>query len=919
MRNLSFAGRLLLVAFLPAMLVAVLMSLYFIVNSVLDSESSEMRRALTLAQGLARAAEFGVATNNSVILEQAAQPVLAVPSIFAVRYFSTGDDTPYEVADPEHESGDVSAFARFARGLFSDLPLSSGVSADIKRTNLTLYEDPVFDEPGDGQSQTTLASIGRIELAVDLSLAYKDQYDTIRRVFLYVGLVLLIALAAAYRLARSVIDPVRSLTASVRSLARNDYVRVPPVGIGGELDELARGINSLSDELQSFHAKQSESIRLATEDLQSTLTLLEARNAELEQARKNAETASAFKSQFVANVSHEIRTPLNAIIGTLSVMNKAGLDITQVDQFDIIKSSSNTLLYLIEDILDISKIESGNLVIESISTDLESLLAEIAGNAAMQAVDRGIELFVSPIPDLALRDVYTDPFRLKQILSNLLTNAIKFTNAGHVTLTTDILESRHGLREVTFIVEDTGIGIPNDKQDSLFSAFTQVDMSTTRRYGGTGLGLFISNGLVELLGGTIQLDSDGKTGTRIQVVLPLKVSANAAQQTPTIDNTVDRVQYYDCYEPLHDMNLQLVNAAFGSVNEMEDLQFNGQIHVTNVPNRMLSTSWAGPISPAPQRPADSGQSCTADIAWVSLMTPSIMNRLQQAGYAGYVVKTPSLIQLKRHVQMALSGQCFEARAIEGYQVDDRPDRSLRGLSVLAVDDQIINIDLLMQYFDYLNIRGIYAASGKEALACIESQTIDLILLDLHMPEQDGFQVVELIRAGGSINAQVPIIAMTADAYQATRERALSAGFDGLLTKPATIHQVSETIRKWVKPERRPGSTRSIPMIDIRVCAAAVRGDEEWARGALKTYGHEIPGHVENLQRALREQDLTALYKVAHSIKGVSRLFQINQVANAAEAVEKACSVKDWARVEHSAFELERLLHNAEEECNTLLA
>lgn len=919
MRNLSFAGRLLLVAFLPAMLVAALMSLYFIVNSVLDRENSEMQRALTLAQGLARAAEFGVATNNPVILEQAAQPVLAVPSIITVRYFNSGDDTPYEVSDPEHKSGDVSAFARFVRGFFSELPLSSRVSADIKRTSLTLYEDPLFEEAADGPSESALASIGRIELDVDLSLAYQDQYDTIRRVFLYVGLVLFIALAAAYRLARSVIDPVRSLTASVRSLARNDYVRVPSVGIGGELDELARGINSLSDELESFHAKQSESIRLATADLQSTLTLLEARNAELEQARKHAETASAFKSQFVANVSHEIRTPLNAIIGTLSVMNKTGLDITQVDQFDIIRNSSNTLLYLIEDILDISKIESGNLVIESISTNLESLLAEIAGNAAMQAVDRGIELFVSPIPDLALRDVYTDPFRLKQVLSNLLTNAIKFTHTGHVCLTTDVLVSRKGLREVTFIVEDTGIGIPNDKQDSLFSAFTQVDMSTTRRYGGTGLGLFISNGLVELLGGTIQLDSDGSSGTRIQVVLPLKVSADAEPQTPELNTIVNQVQYYDCYEPLIDMNLQLVTAAFGSVIETEEFQFNGQICVTNVPNRMLSTSWAGPIGSATQQAGDNAESCTANIAWVSLITPSIMSRLQQAGYTGYVVKTPSLIQLKRHVQMALSGQCFEARAIGAYQIDDRPDVALQGLSVLAVDDQSINIDLLMQYFDYLNIRGIYAASGREALDHIESEAIDLVLLDLHMPEQDGFQVAKLIRAGGSINAQVPIIAMTADAYQATREKALSAGFDGLLTKPATVHQVSETIRHWVKREHLPAPALSAPMIDIKSCAAAVRGDEEWARGALKTYGHEIPGHVQNMQQALREQNLTALYEVAHSVKGVSRLFQINQVANAAEALEKACLAKDWARVERAAFDLQRLLHNAEEECHTLLA
>lgn len=916
MKNLSFAGRLLLVAFVPALLVGILMSLYFIVHNVRDGELSELQRARTLAQGLSRAAEFGVATSNRIILEEAARPVLDVPSIYAVRYFGDDNELISDIEDPDHDFGDISTFAEFARNLFSKQPLISKVEASIQRTDLTLYEDPLFDPLQDAQSAAETSAIGRIELEVDLSLSYEEQYDAIKQAFLYVALVLAIALAAAYRLAQSVIVPVRSLTASVRSLAKNDYIQVPPVSIGGELDELAGGINYLSSELQSFHAQQSEAIRLATVDLQKTLTLLETKNAELEQARQSAETASAFKSQFVANVSHEIRTPLNAIVGALSVMNKSSLDITQVDQFAMIEESANTLVYLIEDILDISRIESGNLVVESINTNLENLLAELTGNAAMQAVDRGVDLFIAPIPDPSLRNAYTDPVRLKQVLSNLLSNAIKFTHAGHVSLKTEVLDRQPGQRTIRFTVEDTGIGISEEKQITLFSAFTQADMSTTRRYGGTGLGLYISRGIVSLLGGTIRMHSVEGQGTRLQVDLPVKVSSRETA-TGLVDAQPDSlVSYFDAYLPLRDENLRLIHLAFGSELQASAAE-SGRICIINIPNNKLSNSWAGPSALANVADDARYSTFTNRIAWVCQVTPLIKTRLQQAGYTGYAVKTPSLIQLKRNLQVAISGQCFTTRYSDA-QTDDRPGQQLSSLTVLAVDDQRINIDLLMQYFDYLDIRGIYASSGKEALTYIESENIDLILLDLHMPEQDGFQIAECIRAGGGVNAQIPIIAMTADAYQATRERALSAGFDDILTKPATVEQVSDTIAHWAN-SAAPSSDQlhGRRMIDVKACADAVRSNEEWARSALQTYANEIPGHVGELQSALKARDTQALYEVAHAVKGVSRLFHIHQVANAAESLERACSGEQWDRISTSAAEFERVLHKAELECRAL--
>lgn len=915
MRKLSFANRLLLVAFVPALMVGILMSLYLAVSSLRESERSELQSATTLAQGLSRAAEFGVATRNRILLAEASTPVLEVPSIYALRYFDEENRLIEQFEDLNHVHGDISVMARMARVFFSQQPLISQVRADILRTDLTLSQDPLFETLDNLASGTGGEYVGSIELEVDLSLSYEQQIATIRRAALIVFLILIVAMLAAYRLARSVIDPVRVLTSSVRSLADKDYVEVPDVGAGSELDELAQGIDYLSRELRRYHGQQTESIRLATVDLQNTLTLLEVRNSELEQARQSAETASAFKSQFVANVSHELRTPLNAIIGTLSVMNRSGLDITQIDQIDMIRASSDTLLYLIEDILDISRIESGNLVVESIDTNLEKLLADLANSAAMQAVEQGIELFIEPIPDPALRQIHTDPLRLKQVLSNLLSNAIKFTHAGHVHLSMKIIESTRRQRTLRFIVEDTGIGIPAEQLDSLFSAFTQADMSTTRRYGGTGLGLYICKGIVDLLDGSITMSSTVNEGTRIEVELPFRLSSAAVQPPEQAVPGPACLDYHDNYAPLRAPNQTLLGSVLSRMMQDHE-ELPDRIVVKNIPNRCLKNTWAGPEELERVEASHTNGGRTLHLAWISQNSALIATRLQQAGYDGFVIKTPSRLQLRRRLQIALNGHCF-LRRVSSTTSDERPKRTMPSLTVLAVDDQRLNIDLLMQYFDHLELRGIYAASGKEALTYIETEQIDIALLDLHMPEQDGFDVAARIRSSNTGNAQIPLIAMTADAYSTTRDKAMESGFDDVLIKPATVQQVSDTLWRWVRNRQQASTATTVRLIDVRRCAAAVRSSESWARNALRTYGEEIPEHIKRLQSALDVQDSEALYETGHALKGVSQLFHLDVIAKAAEDLEQHCSQDDWNHIALSVRELEQLLQQARVECLSL--
>lgn len=930
MRNLSIASRMLLVTFVPAMLAAIFMGAFAVVVGVRDNDRAEVERAFSLAEGLARAGEFALATANTQLLDEIAQPVLSNRSIQHVRFLDDTNTLLHSSSVSSSPANEISSWALEFRRWVSPMPLISHISVPVTRTDLTDYEEPFFDSqpestPLAGTRDMAPMLVGRVDLTVDLSAAYVRQLDLAWRVVGWVCLVLLVALAAAYRLSQSIVKPIRKLTRSVRALAEHDTVEVPDMAIGGELEELAGGVRFLSSELQAFHSQQREAIRLATKDLQQTLSLLEQKNRELDKAREAAETASAFKSQFVANMSHEIRTPLNAIIGTLSVFSHSGLDNHQLDQMEAIKSSSSTLLYLVEDILDISRIEAGSLSIETVKVDLEKLLDEVHLTAAMQAQERGIELFIAPIPDDSLLKARTDPIRLKQVLLNLLNNSIKFTHDGHVTLKTEIVDHEHQLRVVQFSVEDTGIGIPAEKQENLFNAFTQIDMSTTRRYGGTGLGLYIAAGIVELLEGSIHLHSEEGRGTRIDVVIPMPIDSEP--QSGLLPSATAPAPsgwtLLDDYQPLQNEHRLFLDQSVARIRQHHELP--ESVCVRNIPNKVIAslgsefTEFPGAsLTGAIDEPVENPDSLHCDIAMVTQITPDIKKRIERMGYTGYVVKTPSRAVFERALLAAVRGQAFQDN-IYGDNRALKSDPSTQKLVVLAVDDQKINIDLLMQYFDYLNVRGLYARSGKAALACVECEKLDLVLLDLHMPEQDGFEVVSAIRRSKGVNAGVPVIAMTADAYPATRKQALAEGFDALLTKPATVQQVSQVLDYWTAERDSTDKLRPNRLVSIEACASAVSGDIDWARGALRTYAEEVPGHVRALQDGVMQQDRNAVYEVAHAVKGVSRLFQIEPVADAALLLEQACRDGEWSAIVGRAEQLEKLLHLAADECNAIEA
>lgn len=910
----------LIIAFVPALLVTLLLSLYFVVQRVGDIERSEMRRAITLAEGLALASEFAVTTRNEDLLHEIGRSALYGSSIAGIRFI---DSDGAALANIERRASSLNssenANARL-RELISDLPLQNDVAVKVLRTNLIESEDPLFDT-SDASTMNELdvdQVIGTLILTVDLSDAHRRQLETIGQALIMVALILGVTMPFAYRLADSVSSPVHQLTRAVGRLAENDYSPLPAIKARGELGELSAGVAHLSRELQSFHGKMHTAIDVATEDLQQTLTLLESRNDQLDEARRLAEQASAFKSEFLANMSHEIRTPMNTIIGTLSIMNLAPLNREQQDQVAIINQASATLLSLIDDILDISRIETGNLRIEQLDTDLERLLEEVALAASQQAIEKGIELFISPPPSEIFSRIQTDPLRLKQVLVNLVCNSIKFTEAGHVLL--DIrAESLSDTRSVLiFSVSDTGIGIAREKQAGLFSAFTQVDMSTTRHYGGSGLGLHICREILALMGGEITMRSEQGKGSQFDVSLPVAL-IEPSEEAAAFRLAGVPIRYLDSYGALEEHNrIALVNSGVELIDEDDpDLPV-----LFNVPNHLLDqgrlVSGSYPLPP----------STSTCYALVSQVGPAVTTWLRRSGFDGYVLRTPHLGRLATSIDAALSGRSWQARSPQSVLVNNL-DSSNRQRHVLAVDDQAINLSLLTRFFRHLGIVGTLARSCEEAIAKAQDRQFDLILLDLHMPDHDGFETVRRLREPTERNATVPILAMTADAFASTRTRALEAGFDSVLTKPATVEQVGEAVEYWVTKRQstatekrvlrdRNAEARRIPVkVSVSACADGSLADNDWARHALCTYASEVPSHIEDLRRNLNRRDGILIGDRAHAIKGVSSVCRIDAAVHTARTLETACAENDWPGIEAGVEELVLVLEEAATQCNSL--
>lgn len=708
----------------------------------------------------------------------------------------------------------------------------------------------------------------------------------------------------------------------------------------GRLNAVLDQIRGWDKALRQAYDSIEERVATRTRELQAEIAERQRTERELQRAKQAAEAANRAKSDFLANVSHEIRTPLNGIIAMAELLLHTTLRPDQRRYAEAIRKSGAALMTILGDILDYSKIEAGCLTIEPIPFDLEVAIGDVIELLSARAEEKGLSLMMRYAPN-APRRIIADAGRLRQVLMNLVGNAIKFTHKGHVLVNTDCLglTDRQALLRIS--VEDTGIGIPKEKLATIFRKFAQADASTAREYGGTGLGLAITRQLVKLMGGRIGVKSETNVGSRFRVTLMVGLDRQATSvlPDPDIDLTGARALVVDAYPvSRHILSEQIIACGMHTIaaaSNDEALSVLDRAAAEGQPIQIVLVSHRPPEIDGAQlgMAVKSKQPDTILVLITATGERGDALRIADLGYAAYL--SGPLRQSQFHEALTRVWSAHrrgeKTALVTRHTIAESRDLFRRSRTtpepfvlahVLLAEDNPINQEVAVEILQRLGCRVDVAWNGEEAVAKSRSAPYDLILMDCQMPKMDGYAAARAIREQEAPGRRVPIIALTAHAVPGDRERCLAAGMDDYVTKPVTLDGVASALSRWRRcepdhPLRQEAPVpvevadlTQLPVLDKEQALSVAGGKARILNRVTGSFLMNVPREVAQLKESIEQRNRDETVRLAHSISGAASVVGGSRVHHIAFLIEQAARQGD---LEHA----QALFHSFEEEFTLL--